>query len=475
MEETINMPNRREQAGSPATLARETLNIDLGRSIAGQVLGSEHTGYGEACRVWNAMIERRPAAIVRCLSRDDVQRCVQLAGRHGRGVTIRGGGHNIGGRAIADGALMIDFSHQRGVLVDPQSARAEVQPGALLNDVDRATLEHGLVLPTGIVSETGVAGLVLGGGFGWLSRRFGLTCDHLSEAEVVTGTGELVVANERQHPELLWALRGGGGGFGVVTHFRFQLRRMAPMVVAGLLVRETERTPEVAEQFRASAALAPDEMVCMLKLCAAPAAPFLPRSVHGKPVGIVVVCHGGAETDVARDLTGLRKGGAPLADLIQPRRFVDFQAMFDAGEPKGRRDYWKSEYVGDLDDTTLGILLEATGRLPSPYANVKIFQLGGEVACLASEASAAGHRDARFIIVIASAWDDRAQDDVNLAWVRETWDRVHQHCRGGGYINFLTADADAAERASAQAGVDVERLAALRQRFDPDGIFAAGA
>jgi FAD/FMN-containing dehydrogenase len=465
------MSNQREQDGAPPTLAAETIAIDLGRGIAGQVLAAEHAGYGGACRVWNAMIERRPAAIVRCLSSDDVQRCIRFARRHGLGVTVRGGGHNIGGRAIADGALMIDFSQQRGVLVDPARERAEVQPGALLSDIDHATCEHGLVLPTGIVSETGIAGLVLGGGFGWLSRRFGLTCDHLSEAEVVTGTGEVVVTNEGQHPELLWALRGGGGGFGVVTSFRFQLRRMAPMVVAGLLVRESERTHEVAEEFRAYAAVAPDEMGCMLKLCAAPAAPFLPKSVHGKPVGIVVVCHGGDESDVARALTGLRAGGPPLADLIQPRRFVDFQAMFDAGEPKGRRDYWKSEYVSELDDATLGILLEATRRLPSPYANVKIFQLGGKVSHLASGASAAGHRDARFIIVVASAWDDRNQDDVNLAWVRDTWDRVHQHCRGGGYINFLTADADADEWANAQAGVDVERLAALRQRFDPDGIF----
>ncbi len=308
----------------------------------------------------------------------------------------------------------------------------------------------------------------------WLSRRFGLTCDYLDEAEVVAGTGEVLVANARQHQELLWALRGGGGGFGVVTRFRFRLRPMGTMVVAGLLVRESERTQEVAEQFRAMAALAPDEMGCMLKLCAAPAAPFLPKSMQGKPAGIVVVCHGGTETDAAHALSELRQGGAPLADLIQARRFVDFQAMFDAGEPKGRRDYWKSEYIGDLDDATLAILLAATRRLPSLHANVKILQLGGEVARVAGETNAAGHRDARFIIVVASAWDDPHEDDLNLAWVRETWERVHQHCRGGGYINFLTADADAEERANAQSGVDIERLAALRQRFDPDGLFAAG-
>ncbi len=438
--------------------------------VEGSILQPGHAAYDEARRVWNAMIDRTPSLIVRCKGLADVQTCVLWAREQGMAVTVRGGGHNIGGRAVSNGALLLDFSEQRQVLVDHERRVADVSPGALLRDVDRATAEHSLVLPTGIVSETGIAGLTLGGGFGWLSRRFGLTCDHLMEAEVVTGEGECLTANEREHSDLLWALRGGGGGGAVVTNFRFRLRPLDPLVTAGLVVRQSEQTADAVQRFRASSDAAPEEMTCMLKLCAAPPAPFLPKELHGKPVGIALVCHSGERTTVGRDLDQLRTGPAVVADLIQQRPFAEFQAMFDAGEPKGRRDYWKSEYVSGLDDKTTAALLEAIQRLPSPHANVKIFQLGGAVTRFAPDQTAAASRDARFIIVIASAWEDARDDARNIAWVRDTWALVHRRSSRGGYINFLTQDADAEELARAQIGVDLERLEQVRRRYDPAGI-----
>lgn len=282
----------------------------------------------------------------------------------------------------------------------------------------------------------------------------------------------MLSATEESHPDLFWLLRGGGGGCGIVTKFRFQPRRLDPTVTAGPLFRAPEEVEEAFERFQVAAARAPAEMTCLLKLGAAPAAPFLPESMHGRPVGITIVCHTGGSAQAARDLAPLRAEPAPAADLIEARAFTQFQSMFDAGEPKGRRDYWKSEYVTDLDEDIKGVLLDAHRRLPSPSANIKVFQLGGAVVRVPPEASAAGHRDAGFIIAIASAWDDPADDEANIGWVRDTWIRVHEHSGRGGYVNFLTEDAGDDEHTRAYAGVDLDRVETIRKRYDPAGLFA---
>lgn len=460
--------------GARVRVSRGTLEAGLGKEFEGSTLGCGDSDYEQARLVWNAMIDRRPSLIARCSGSSDVQSCVRFAREHGIALTIRGGGHNIGGRAVADEALMVDLSQQRQVNVDGAARIADVAPGALLRDVDRSTLAHELVLPTGIVSETGLAGLTLGGGFGWLARRFGLTCDHLVEAQVVTGRGEFIHAREHEHADLMWALRGGGGGCGIVTNFRFRLHDFVPQVVAGMLVCDSQRTRAAVDHFRGCADAAPEALAMMLKLCSAPPAPFLPSELHGKPVAIVVACHSGDPKQARTDLEPLRGAPAVVADLIQPRHFADFQSMFDAGEPKGRRDYWKSEYVTELDEQTVDVLVASTQAFPSPYANLKVFQLGGAVSRVSATESAAGHRDARFIIVVASAWNDPRDDERNLLWVRETWRRIHELSRRGGYVNFLTEDADADERANALGGVDLDRLASIRRRYDPDGLFAGG-
>lgn len=440
------------------------------RDLSGDLILPNDPRYDDARQVWNGMIDRRPGLIARCARPSDVQRAVRFARRHALKLTVRGGGHNIGGRAVADDAVMIDLSGQRQVTVDPETRFAHVAPGATLSDVDHATLPHGLVLPAGIMSETGVAGLTLGGGFGWLSRRFGLTCDHLIEAEVVTGQGELVTVSDEHHADLMWLLRGGGGGGGVVVGFRFALRSFQPTVIAGPLVRSGDQLALSFDRFRASAAESPDELGSMLKLGAAPPAPFIPAPFHGKPVAFTIVCHTGVPDRIGDDLQPLRQDPQPIADLIQPRPFAQFQAMFDAGEPRGRRNYWKSEYVLELDDALRDILIDASARLPSPAANIKVFRLGGAVSRTPAPSSAAGHRDAQFIIVVASAWTAPSDDESNISWVRETWARVHARSGRGGYINFMTDDIGPAERNLSHAGVDIARLAQVARRYDPDGL-----
>ena len=438
--------------------------------LRGGVVLPGDPGFADACRIWNAMVAHRPALVVCCEGVADVQQSVRFAAEHGMPIAVRGGGHHIGGRALAEGGLTIDLSGHREVGLTPEGI-VEVGPGATLAQLDAATLPQGRVVPSGIVSETGVAGLTLGGGFGWLTRRFGLTCDHLDEVEIVMADGEVRRVTERADPELMWALRGGGGGFGVVTRFRFRSRAMDPSVIAGPMVRPRAEAEDAIERFRRCSAEAPDELTSLLKLGVAPAAPFLPTSLHGQPVAFLIVCHGGGEAAARRDLAVLRDGTPPVADLAQPRAFQQFQAMFDGGEPKGRRNYWKSEYVTEFDDAIATVLLEALDRLPSAAANIKVFQLGGAVSRTAVGATAAGHRDARFIIVVASAWEGSEDDARNVSWVRDAWQRVHACSGRGGYLNFLTDDVSEAERVTAHGGVDLERLAAIRRRHDPHGLF----
>lgn len=446
----------------------------LRAALRDRTLAPGEPGYEESRRIWNAMIDRRPALIARCDAAADVQAVVRFAATHGVALGVRGGGHNIGGRALVEGSLLVDFSGRREVRLDEATGEVVAGPGALLGDLDRATAPRGWVVPSGIVSETGLAGLTLGGGFGWLSRRWGLTCDHLIGAEVVTAAGERLEIDERRHPDLFWALRGGGGGFAIVTSFRFAARRMQPTVVAGPLFHRPEATAAAAERFRSRTLEAPEELGSLLRLGAAPPAPFLPEELHGRPVAVTILCHGGEAGPAARALAPFREGEGIAADLVQPRPFEAFQAMFDAGEPKGKRNYWKSEYVTALDDETLAILLEAHGRLPSPSANIKVFSLGGAVARVPAGATAAAHRDARYIVVLASSWDDPAADAANIGWVREAWSRVHARSGRGGYVNFLTDDRTAEEARASLEGVDLARLRAVRRTWDPAGLLGGG-
>jgi FAD/FMN-containing dehydrogenase len=370
-----------------------------------------------------------------------------------------------------DGGLVVDLSGWRGVTVDAAAGEAVVGAGATLGDVDRATQEHGLAVPVGIVSQTGIAGLTLGGGFGWLSRRFGLACDHLAAAEVVTASGERLTVDERRHPDLFWALRGGGGGFAAVTSFRFRLRPVGPEVQAGLVVHRGEAALDAAARYRELADAAPETLGSFFLLRLAPPAPFLPQAVHGQPVAGLVVCHHGEPAAAGRDLAPWRSWGTPVADVVSTRRFADFQALFDPQAPKGRRYYWRSEYVGGFDARLAAALVDCAGRITSPYSDIKVFHLGGEVARVPAGSTAAAHRDARFIVVLAAAWTEPAEDERHVAWVRDSWRAVNDLSGRGGYVNFLTADAAPELVRAAYGGVDLERLAAVKRRYDPEGLF----
>lgn len=456
-------------AVKPAAVAR------LRAALGGPSVAQGEPGYEARRAIWNAMIDRRPALIATCRDAADVQACVRFANEQGVALAVRGGGHNIGGRALVEGSLLVDFSARRDVRLDVAAREVVAGPGALLGDLDRATVPHGWVVPSGIVSETGLAGLTLGGGFGWLSRRWGLTCDHLIGAEIVTAAGERLEVDERTEPELLWALRGGGGGFAIVTSFRYAARAMRPTVVAGPIFHAPEAVAEAAQRFRAETAEAPEELGSLLRLGAAPPAPFLPKEIHGRPIAVTILCHSGEGESVESDLAPFRGHPGGVADLVQPRPFEAFQAMFDAGEPKGKRNYWKSEYVTALDDETLAILLDAHRRLPTASANLKVFSLGGAVARVPADATSAAHRDARYIVVVSTSWDEAAGDEVNVGWVRDTWSRVHARSGRGGYVNFLTDDRSEEEARSSLAGVDLDRLAAVRRRWDPEGVLGGGA
>jgi FAD/FMN-containing dehydrogenase len=463
--------NRQGQAMEVPAPALAQLRSQLSSTVA-----PGEPGYEAAREIWNAMIRHRPALVATCRDAAEVALCVRFANQHGIALAVRGGGHNIGGRALVEGSLLVDFSAARDVTLDETTGEVLVAAGARLGDLDRATAPRGWVVPSGIVSATGVAGLTLGGGFGWLSRRFGLTCDHLQAAEVVTANGDRRLIDQSSDPDLLWALRGGGGGFGIVTSFRFAARRLQPTVLAGPVFHAPEATERVATWFLEQTARLGEEVGSMLKLGAAPALPTLPAAVHGRPNAAVLLCHSGGDLEQsARELAPLRTGGPggepALLDLVQPRPFDAFQAMFDAGEPNGRHNYWKSEYVTHLDEEMLAILLSAHAELPSPSANIKVFSLGGAVTRVPADQSAAAHRDARYIVVFASSWNDPAADDANISWVRRGWSALHARSGRGGYVNFLTEDRSPEEATAALSGVDAERLAAVKRRWDPDNVF----
>ena len=458
----------RDRQGEPVRVDPAAVRA-LREELAGGSLAPGEPGYDEARQIWNAMIQRRPALIARCDDAADAARCVRFARDHGVALTVRGGGHNIAGRALAEGGLLVDFSHRRRVEVDASARRAHVEPGATLADVDAATTPHGLLLPSGIVSETGIAGLTVGGGFGWLSRRYGLTCDHLEAVELVTGEGEVLTADQREHPELFWSLRGAGGGAAVVTQFHYRLRLADDEMTCGLIVRRAEESEAVTRRFGELTDAASEELTYLLVLRNAPPAPFLPEELHGRPIAGLAVCHGGNLETAAREVAPARDFGDPVADLVDRKPFVEHQQMLDPLQPKGRRYYWKSEYLDRFDEETAAVLREHAARIPSPHAAILVFQLGGAVARNGAQTSAA-HRDARFIVNVAGAWEDADDDEENVAWVRDCWRNIHRIAGRGGYVNFLTEDSGEDEREQSQAGVDLARLERVRRRYDPDGV-----
>jgi FAD/FMN-containing dehydrogenase len=427
-------------------------------------------GYDDARTIWNAMVDRRPAAIVRAAGTADVMRAVAFAREHRMLLAVRGGGHNIAGNAVCDDGLMLDLSPMKSVRVAPDARTARVEPGVTLGELDRETQAFGLATPTGINSTTGIAGLTLGGGFGWISRKHGLTVDNLLSVDVVTADGKLRHASDKENADLFWALRGGGGNFGVATSFEYRLHPVGPEVISGLIVHPFAQARELLEGYRRFVASAPDEVTAWVVLRKAPPLPFLPAEVHGKEILVFAVCAVGATQQAEKAVAPLRALGKPIADVVGPHPFAGWQTAFDPLLTPGARNYWKSHDFKKLDDGFIEAVLDAVGRLPSPECEIFIGHLGGAINRIAANATAYPHRDVEFVMNLHTRWRDPAQDQACIAWTRRVFDATAPFSTGGVYVNFMPEDETQRVRKGAY-GMNHERLSKLKAKYDPSNLF----
>ncbi len=441
---------------------------DLESRVEGPLLCAGDEGWDDAVLVWNGMVARVPALVLQPTSAHDAAAAVGLARDHGLLLSIKGGGHNIAGTSIAEGGLTLDMSRLRDVTVDPEAKLAHVGPGCLLRDVDQATQEHGLATVLGFVSETGVAGLTLGGGFGYLARRFGWAVDNLEEVEIVTADGEIRTANRDENPDLFWALRGGGGNFGVVTRFTFRLHEVGPSITGGLVVWSADRAGEVLATFRDLTESAPRELTAAMVVRLAPPAPFLPEEWHGKPIIGMLVCHSGANAEA--DLAPVRALGDPIVDVVTEKPYADQQTMLDGTEPKGLHYYWKTEYLPGLSSEFLDTFRDCALKVTSPLSESVVFHIAGALNEREDDDGAVGNRDAQYVSGFAGVWPPDASSDEHVAWVRDAWQSIRPFSTGGNYVNFQLAEDDNARTADAY-GKNYERLRRVKAEYDSDNLF----
>jgi FAD/FMN-containing dehydrogenase len=437
----------------------------------GRLIGPDHPDYDSARAVWNGVIDRRPRLIARCVGAGDVGSAVRFAREHDLEISIRGGGHNVAGTAVCDGGMVIDLSMMRGVRVDPAARRAWVQGGALWGDVDRETQAYGLATTGGIVSHTGVAGLTLGGGLGWLMRKHGLTVDNLLAADVVTADGERLRASEEEHPDLFWALRGGGGNFGVVTAFDFRVHPVGPVVLAGPILWDASDAGEVLRFYRDFIREAPDALGTVVRFGTAPPLPAIPADLHWRPVVMIGTCYAGPIESGARTLAPLRGFGIPLLDLVGPTPYAGFQRAIDATAVHGWHYYWKSTHLPELGDDLLSVLTEFAFSGSSPRSYVALFHLQGAVRRAAGGATPFGNRQASHAITLDAVWrpgEDFGERDT--VWARKFFAALGQF-RTGVYVNFLGGDEGPGRVREAYGAPAYDRLVDVKTTYDPDNVF----
>jgi FAD/FMN-containing dehydrogenase len=450
-------------------IAPETLDR-LRAQLRGPLLRPGDPGYEDSRTVWNAMIQRHPALVVRCLGVSDVIAGVRFAREQGLTLCIKGGGHNIAGLATCDGGLMLDLSLMRGVMVDPQARIARAQGGCLLGDVDRETQLHGLAATLGFVSNTGIGGLTVGGGFGYLSRRFGWTSDTVTEMEVVTAEGRIVRASEKENADLFWGLRGGGGNFGIVTRFDYRLEAVGPEIVGGAIAWRDDKAAEAFELQRQIMADAPPELALVSGFRKAPPAPWIAKEAHGQGIVLFALCHTGRLEDGERVVERIRSIPGAVGDTLQRRPYVTQQALLDATQPKGRRYYWKSEYTPDLNSSFLDKALPHARAATSIHSAVLLFPIGDAVAKLPDDHSAVGNRDARWVFNVAAAWEKPEEDATHVEWARAAWRDLRAFSTGGVYVNFLTEE-ESDDRIQSAYRTSLTRLVEIKRRWDPDNLF----
>jgi FAD/FMN-containing dehydrogenase len=452
-----------------AVIARDLLESinALELTLKGDVVCPGDPGYDGARAIWNAMIDRRPALIVRCRHADDVGLALRFARDHALEISVRGGGHNIAGTAVCDGGLMIDLSAVTEVTVDADRKRAYVEAGATLGDVDRATQRHGLAVPLGINSTTGIAGLTLGGGFGWLTRKHGLTIDNLVSADVVTGSGRLT-ASANENTDLFWAIRGGGGNFGVVTRFEFALHPGGPQVLAGLIVFPFDQAGLVLRRYRDFVETAPEELNVWAVLRKAPPLPFLPQAVHGREIVALAVFYSGDLAEGQRRIEPLRQFGTVVGEHIASQPYIAWQQAFDPLLAAGARNYWKSHNFTALSDGAIDALIAFGERLPSEQSEIFVALVSGAANRVPADATAYANRDARLVVNVHARWEGADADAPCIEWARAFFDASAPYASAGAYVNFMTADESA--RVAAAYGSNYQRLVLMKRRFDPRNI-----
>jgi len=442
---------------------------ELKNSLRGEILLPGDDAYESARKIWNAMVDKRPALIARCATTSDVVHAVNFARDNAVLLAVRGGGHNIAGNAVCDDGIVIDLSQMKAASVDADKRRITIEGGATLADLDAATQAHSLATPVGINSTTRVAGLTLGGGFGWLSRKYGMTIDNLESAEVVTAAGEVVRASSVEHPDLFWALRGGGGNFGVVTRFEFRLHPVGPNVLSGLIIYSLSEAKSVLQRYRDFAAKAPDDLSVWTLLRQAPPLPFLPKEVHGKEIVALALLYAGDTKQGEPLIEPLRKFGTPVGEHVGVQPYTAWQQAFDPLLTAGARNYWKSHNFSTLSDGLFDVVIEYVGRLPSPQCEIFFGALGGATARPTPDSAAYPHRDAQFVMNFHGRWEDPADDARCIGWARDFFNASTPFASGGVYVNFLTADEG--DRVRAAYGSNYHRLAQMKRKYDPKNLF----
>jgi len=441
----------------------------LKSKVKGQVVLPGDQSYDEVRKIWNAMIDRRPAVIVQCAEADDVSHAIAFARQNGLEISIRGAGHNIAGNSVCEGGMMIDLSSMTNVSVDAAKRRANVEAGATLADFDEAVQKHGLATPVGINSTTGISGLTLGGGFGWLTRKYGMTIDNLVSADIITAGGKKIRASETENVDMFWAIRGGGGNFGVVTKYEFKLHPLESENLAGLLVFPFEQAKQVLTQYREFVETAPEELNVWVVLRQAPPLPFLPAEVHGNEVVVLAIFYAGDAAQGKELIEPLRRFGDPHGEHIIAQSYTDWQKAFDPLLTPGARNYWKSHNFTELSDGALNSMIEFAGKLPTPQCEIFVGLVAGAANRVPADAMAYAHRDAKFVLNVHGRWNEAAEDERCIAWARSFFEASAPYASGGAYVNFMTEDES--DRVAAAYGANYARLVQIKRRYDPENVF----
>lgn len=445
----------------------------LADRLRGHIITPQSSDYDEARQVWNGMIDRRPAFIVRCAGAADVAEAVRFANTHRLRVSVRGGGHNVAGNAILDDAMVIDLSEMRGVRVDPLRRTATAEGGATLGDLDHETAPFGLAAPVGVVSATGVAGLTLHGGLGWLSRKHGAALDNLLSVDIVTADGQFKRASTEENPDLFWAVRGGGGNFGIVTAFEFALHPVGPEVWFAAVFYPLERAAEVLRFYREYMPNAPEEVGTLAVLWTAPDEEFIPPEAQGKPAIVLLACYSGPFDQGEAAIRPFREVAEPLADLSGPMPFKDVQKFLDADYPDGRNYYWKSCYLDELSDATIEKLIAHTETRPSPLTSIDVWFLGGAISRTPEDATAFAQRQSPILIGVESNWDEPNQVEENVGWARTVIEDMQRVSNAAAYLNFPGFSEEGDAQLVKAFGCNFDRLKELKAKFDPQNLFRA--